>query len=267
MPKAEADRLLARHRLQAAAIAKAAADEIERLARQAPTGDVDGWFERVADQIVELIQVAFEVLTRLAGAFHEEYAAELGYEVRSALAEFDEGAVRTSLRVTGPVAFKQHLVITDDPDDSRRVMARRMAGATQRHTLAGDRDTTEATIEANDTIIGWRRVSDGDPCAWCAMLISRGAVYKSAKTATRVVGRGGKSRNRGKFAQAIGSSYHDGDGCTAVPVFEHEEDPEEVDELYEQWAHVTAGKSGKEALRVWRQYWDSRTGDSGDVQP
>lgn len=44
----------------------------------------------------------------------------------------------------------------------------------------------------------WRRVADSKPCGWCAMLASRGPVYKSADTAD-------------------GGRYHAFCGCTAEP--------------------------------------------------
>jgi hypothetical protein len=57
--------------------------------------------------------------------------------------------------------------------------------------------------------------------------------------------------------------FHNHDGCTAVPVFDVE-DPvlKRADDLYDQWLANTAGHSGKKAVEVWRQYWDSR--DAGD---
>ena len=33
--------------------------------------------------------------------------------------------------------------------------------------------------------------------------------------------------------------------------------------LYQQWKQVTKGYGGKDALRVWRQHWDSQQGRDG----
>ena len=62
----------------------------------------------------------------------------------------------------------------------------------------------------------WRRVSDGSPCAFCAMLVGRGPVYGSAASAAGVVGRGRASKTRG--SQALGSRFHDHCGCTVEEV-------------------------------------------------
>lgn len=48
----------------------------------------------------------------------------------------------------------------------------------------------------------WRRVTDGDPCAFCAMLASRGPVYTETTSLTRGFD---------------GLRYHKGCGCTAEP--------------------------------------------------
>lgn len=246
-----------------AAIAEAAAKQVRDLALRAPEGDIDRWFEQTVNQIMEIIAVAFEVMRRITAAFLSQHAELSGAVVVPKLAELDFIAGTESLRITGPVAFKQHMTVSGDPAAARVVMARKMSGSAQRQTMAAERDTTHLTIDANRTIVGWRRVGDGDPCAWCAMLISRGAVYKSRRSAETVVGRRGSPRGAGPEARAIGQSYHDGDGCTAVPLYADEEEPEDVDQLYDQWNKATAGLSGREALNAWRRYWDGKTKTEG----
>lgn len=66
---------------------------------------------------------------------------------------------------------------------------------------AGGRDLIDRSTLANPHSEGWRRVSDGRPCTWCAMLVTRGPAYRSAATA-------GEGRH-----------YHDRCGCTAEEVF------------------------------------------------
>lgn len=245
-----------------AAIAEAAAKQVAQLARKAPTGDIDRWFEQTVKQIMEIVALAFEAIRRLTAAFLQEHAELSGARITPKLAELDFIAGTRSMHITGPVAFKQHMTVSGgDEAASRAVMAKRMAGATQRQTMAAERDTTHQTIDENDEIVGWRRISDGDPCSWCAMLISRGAVYKSRRSATSVVGRRGSPRGQGPEARALGQSYHDHDGCTAVPLYAHEEEPEEVDQMYDEWNRATAGLSGREALNAWRRYWDGKRGE------
>lgn len=230
------------------------------LARKAPTGDVDRWFEQTISQIMEIVAVAFASIRRLTAAFLAEHADLNGAQITPKLAELDFIAGTRSMHITGPVAFKQHMTVSGDELASRAVMARKMAGAVQRQTMDGDRKTTHLTIDHNRVIVGWRRVSDGNPCAWCAMLISRGAVYKSNRSATSVVGRRGNPRGAGPQARALGQSYHDHDGCTAVPLYEDEDEPADVQDLQDEWDRITAGLSGREAVNAWRRHWDNRKG-------
>lgn len=177
------------------------------------------------------------------------------------LAEWSTERALASLHSTGPAAFKTHIAAGGTPVAARGVMASRLAGSAERLAMAGERETVEATIDESEEIVGWRRVGDGDPCSWCAMLISRGAVYKTAESAGQVVGRAGRVRGN----QAMGEGYHDMDGCTVVPLYESEEEPDDVADLYDQWSEVTAGsRSNADALRKWRQYWEHRDDDPAD---
>lgn len=60
----------------------------------------------------------------------------------------------------------------------------------------------------------WRRVTDGDPCAFCAMLATRDDY--SSRDAALIVG--SNRRSRKKNGRPLGSKYHDYCGCTAVEV-------------------------------------------------
>lgn len=84
-------------------------------------------------------------------------------------------------------------------------------------------------------IVGWRRVSSGSGCGFCAMLESRGAVYKRERSA--------------------GFSAHDGCSCTAEPVWRREDEPPHVRDLQREWAEVTQGYYGRDKIKAWNKYW------------
>lgn len=67
--------------------------------------------------------------------------------------------------------------------------------------MSGGRMMIDATAKADTRAIGWRRVSDGNPCTFCAMLCSRGPIYASQERAETVGG--------------SGLQYHGHCGCTA----------------------------------------------------
>jgi len=102
----------------------------------------------------------------------------------------------------------------------------------------------QKSIDADELATGWSRVTDNDPCAWCAMLASRGPVYKSAQTA-------GDPRQGG-------NRYHDHCGCQAWPAFTLDEPFVGIAEkLYDDWRQVTRGTGGRNAVNTWRRWWES----------
>ncbi|HEY1395029.1 ADP-ribosyltransferase [Roseateles sp.] len=256
MPSPEANRLTLAHQHQCELVADVVEQGVRGLARRARTADIDAWYNEVLPDLLALVSAGFINLRQLARRYLTRHAGIEGRTVTPVLAQFNLEQAHTSLRVTGPVAFKTHMSATGDVDASRQAMASAMAGAAQRLAMTGSRKTIMATVERADEIVGWRRVPDADPCAWCALLAGRGAVYKSAETALSVVGRAGRPRGEGK--RALGLDFHDRDQCTAEPLYEDEDEPEYVQDLQDQWNEVTAGKSGKQAIRAWREYWDNR---------
>ena len=86
-----------------------------------------------------------------------------------------------------------------DPFEAGRRVGAAQSRELVEYVLDGGRDTVINTVQRDDRAVGWYRVTDGDPCAFCALLASRGAVYKSQRSAS------------------FGS--HPSCGCTAEPAF------------------------------------------------
>lgn len=149
-----------------------------------------------------------------------------------------------SLDVSGPVEFKKAIAAGKNPQQAMDAAAVRLVGSTQYLALEGGRQAMQRSIAADERATGWARVTDDDPCAWCAMLASRGPVYKSAKTA-------GDPR-RG------GNRYHDHCGCQAWPAFTNDEPFIGVAEkLYDDWLRTTRGRGGQHAVNAFRRWWES----------
>lgn len=191
-----------------------------------------------------------------------EVAAEETRQERAA-----EQEARTSLIRTGPVVLRTKLeqVDTSEPaekvDEQRRdahaAAGRQQAGTSERVVLDGARGTVWRYAQRDKRVIGYVRLSrTGTPCGWCAMLISRGAVYKSKASAT---GKGRKAPSvvRGEYAE--GDQYHNHCHCYAEPIYSKDQFRDspltELNRKYGAlWGEVTKGKSGKEALAAWRKY-------------
>ena len=157
----------------------------------------------------------------------------------------DGDALATALDVTGPVAFKQAIGAGMTPAQALDQAAAALAGAASRIALDGGRATIHRAVADDDEAIGWARLTDADPCAFCAMLASRGPVYKNARTA-------GDPR-------AGGDRYHDHCACIAAPVFSRDEAwLGHARDLSDEWERVTAGLSGADARRAWRRHWEAQ---------
>ncbi|WP_156937531.1 hypothetical protein [Haloglycomyces albus] len=84
----------------------------------------------------------------------------------------------------------------------KNAIIRSSAANAARIAQDGARDATAEAIERDKKVKRWFRITDGDPCYWCAMLASQGAYYKSKRTAHR---------------REDGHAYHDNCNCDVRP--------------------------------------------------
>jgi len=127
--------------------------------------------------------------------------------------------------------------------EADRSVGKAAEGAAVRLVMDAVRETITETTKRDGKSRGWARVSDGKPCYFCAMLISRGPVYHSREVAA--------------YADGIpGNPYHDHCACYSVPVygmgFKVGWTPEAV-EYDKLWAMATRGYSGAEARNAFRR--------------
>jgi ferredoxin len=135
------------------------------------------------------------------------------------------GRVDAAMAVTGPIAMKQAISGGRSVLEAREYAYTRATGAMDTLVQGGGRQTILDTARRND--IRWARVSDGSPCSFCAMLVSRGAAYVSDATS--------------EFRA------HERCGCSAEPVYTRDGDP-----FSGEW-------SGKEFAERVREIWDATT--------
>jgi len=89
--------------------------------------------------------------------------------------EFPRRDVATSLTIEANYATKRAM-----PGPEERLMRdalTRSSGAAVRQAMNGGRGVIDLAAAQDEKIKGYARVTDGDPCAFCALLASRGAVY------------------------------------------------------------------------------------------
>lgn len=205
------------HQRAAELLAETVSAEVRSVARRAQVADIDGWWGQASARITTTVADGFDLSARLTAGYLEEAGDAAGFSgFRATTAVLDPDQLATALRVTGPVAFKQHMSLSGDPDLARTVMGDRIAGTAFRLARAGDRGTVFATSDASpDILVGFRRVAEAGACDFCLMLEGRGAVYFSRGSAGQVVGRSGRPRG----TRALGRAFHDNCRCRVEEVW------------------------------------------------
>lgn len=206
--------------------------------------------------------------------------------------EADDRRATVSLAVTGPVRAERGLVQMQDVQTTEGGRGRLddpsflaelnglmqnagalAAGAADRDAQMGGRDLLEAVSRADRAVIGWARVTAPNPCAFCALLASRGAVYRSEWTATfrGALGRTGsvdrpagweswtpEQLARWEAGRGI-QRFHDNCHCTIVPIYSREDWlPEESQAFRELYEEATRGLGGAEARRAFAAAIEAR---------
>jgi len=156
---------------------------------------------------------------------------------------FDTAAMSETLLVAGPVRVKLLVKKGADGRTAHGAALKKYTGIMRRQVMSGGRMMIHETTKADRGAVGWRRVTDGNPCTFCAMLASRGPAYASAQNASVIAG--------------SGLRYHGHCGCTAEIVYGDWE-PSEMEnrfiEEYEKAAQEAndAGEQRTQETVLWR---------------
>jgi hypothetical protein len=152
-----------------------------------------------------------------------------------------EDWTRKALGYAAPGVWEQRMRAGDDRQQAEKTALVSTLGTSTRIALDGARQTVLDAAETDTNKVRFFRVTDGDPCYFCALLASRGAVYRSA------------------FNAGDGNTYHNDCGCTVGVTFKsgHKVDPvsQQAAEIYDTVSHL----SGKERINAFRRAWDART--------
>lgn len=161
-----------------------------------------------------------------------------------------EAEARAVLVALGPKQLQKRVKAINDGlpakkvdqlrDEAHKVVGINTAAHAERIVLNGARAYLESVLQRDKRARGWARVSQtGTPCGFCAMLISRGPVYKSQESAER-------------------DGYHTNCHCIAIPLYRKKQYQDAIFDMnrrYEKlWPKVTKGYYGKDAMNAWRRY-------------
>jgi hypothetical protein len=148
-------------------------------------------------------------------------------------------AAEHSLRVTGPGELKRQAAMgrTEEQAKDRGLVT--VSGSASRQVLNGGRQATLTSVAADQQAIGWARLTDGNPCAFCALLAGRGPVYKSE--------------------QSAGFQAHDHCACIPVAVFSKAAPwPGNARAYRRLYNDSTSGYSGKDARNAFRRAYEQQ---------
>lgn len=216
----------------------------------------------------KLIQAIFDGRDRSAQSTRIYYTAFRKLEVPEAprftipaTPELLVEQVETSLRVTGPIAYQRRVSrikeLDDlDPrvekalmDDAFRASAKTSSAAAVRLVLDGGRHTMREAAVNDHLALGWARVTQANPCYFCAMLASRGFDY----------GKHAFDDSNRLFDGAGKAKVHDSCQCTMEPSFSNKSElPEHSAQWESLWADVTGDVFGVEKARKFRAAYEGR---------
>ena len=160
------------------------------------------------------------------------------------------GQVARELHSSGAAVAKKKLAAGSSTDEAVDVAAKAVAAKVVQQVADGGRaPLLQETERGSHGCVGYARVVDDDPCAFCAMLASRGAVYR----ANSFEDSNSLFSGDGRF------KVHPGCGCTLEPIYGGRITglPPESKKLMDEWAEIAAGHD--DPWGAWRRYKQSGT--------
>lgn len=173
-------RLTERHQTAQLALRALALRQVLAIWPAFDVADAARTWPAVETALLAVVGARRTVSASLAARYFEAFRRAEGVDGIAApvLSAFDDHAAAralTSLQVTGYVTTER-LRTLKYPEPGQVALVR-ISGSVTRHVLDGGRETLLASVRADQRARGWTRVTSAEPCDFCAMLASRGAVY------------------------------------------------------------------------------------------
>lgn len=148
--------------------------------------DFDASFLRFREVAVPLIGAGRVKGQAVADEYYRALMALEGFPTESmTLLPTDPRRVKASLSAAAQQGYTGHLLARKGADQAA-ILAKAKAAtlrSAKRQVLNAGRDRLIERRKRDPNVAGWARVSDGDPCGFCAMLVSRGPVYDEGTVA------------------------------------------------------------------------------------
>lgn len=128
---------------------------------------------------------------------------------------------------------------------------KRASMAATRHITTAGRDQAEENVHSDAVAVGWARTTKPGCCYFCAMLASRGLVYKEDSF----------KQSNARFKGVGEQKVHDSCGCGLRPVYSRSDPlPNGYEDFNAQWiaASDLADESGEDVVLVFRRLYEGR---------
>ena len=226
--------LTRQHYLTQLALKAGASRDVTGLWRVVDPTNLTGTFDPVAQAAALLAKVRHRDSAGAAAGYQERFRKAEQVAGKAAIrlaAPLPQEIALNALRGAGLSGIINARKAGLSPQAAARNGLVKMVGQMSSLVLGGGRDTIIEAVAADPQVSHWQRVTSGEPCAFCAMLATRGAVF-SADTAD--------------------FEAHDHCSCSAEAAYEGSAMPLTSQRLESQWKDVTAGLSGDDALNAFR---------------
>ena len=227
--------------------------------------DISGSAANLILRLIPILKQRRDFSALLARRYFNDFrAAETkggdGFSLPS-LSEMDLTALETSLRVTGEVALKKRIAslpLTEEvPKLTQQMLIKQaiadtavdISGAATRHVMNGGRDELDSAVREDPVALGYIRVTDGDPCYFCAMLASRGPVYDDESF----------DQSDPRFIGAGEHKVHDHCGCGVEPVYSRKTKwPGKAKAAETAWVDLSRELGKVPSILEFRRRWEGR---------
>jgi hypothetical protein len=231
---AEGAVLTRRHYLAQLGVRAATSRDVMSLWGTVDPTNLTGTYDQFARAATVLTRARHATSSGVAANYQEEFrkaervAGRAAVKLGAALTPADALNVIRGAGLSGIINSRQRGF---SPQAAARNGLVKVLGATTRLVLGGGRDTIIESVGADTQTAHWQRVTSGEPCAFCAMLATRGAVFT---------------------ADTADFEAHDHCSCSAEAAYEGSAMPLTSQALRSQWDTVTAGLSGDDAINAFR---------------
>lgn len=243
---------------EAARIAALIAIYYQRQVEASDPASVEAWLDLMIPRLISTSDSGARSAAQFFTAIRSLEAPRAAPYVPEAAVGYIDAGVRKSLLTQGPYDYmnkasrietldvgpqqKQALLV-----EAKQVTTRKVAQAVVRHAQAGGRQTIHDNSERDRVALGYVRVTRANPCAFCAMLASRGLRYRAFKE-------GSFDLSDSRFTGDGDAKVHDNCGCSLKPVYS-ENDPMvgRTEKFADMWSMWGAG-GGDASLRFRRGY-------------